>query len=335
AWGNLIEKRSGLAKWQTFTYDCENRLVKAETLVNSQLHSTGTYQYDSLGRRVAKQSEVNGKTEHKRFLWQGLRMLREEQPGQNSLYIYEPGSYAPLARVDKREGEAENTLYYFHTDQIGTPLEMTDTDGQIVWQATYKAWGSIETLTVNEVEQNLRFQGQYFDEETGLHYNTFRYYDPEVGRFITQDPIGLDGGSNLYQYAPNPLGWLDPLGWVTYNTMQALAGFQKHHIIPQQLVGHEAIKASGMNIHKVSNIIYLPKYAENHPTRTIHRGSHAQYTASIEQKLDQVHEYGKNNGWTKAEYNRAVNNIIASERKGLRSGITMLNSASVRGIACG
>ncbi|WP_206358561.1 RHS repeat-associated core domain-containing protein, partial [Pseudomonas viridiflava] len=123
---------------------------------------------------------------------------------------YEPGSYAPLARVDQREGDSGNKVYYFHTDQIGTPLEMTDIDGQIVWQATYKAWGSLEALTVNEVEQNLRFQGQYFDEETGLHYNTFRYYDPEVGRFITLDPIGLKGGFNLYGYAPIPLSWLDP-----------------------------------------------------------------------------------------------------------------------------
>ncbi len=212
AWGNLIEKRSGLAKWQTSTYDCENRLVRAETMLNSQLHSTGTYQYDSLGRRIGKTSITDGKTKHKNFLWQGLRMLREEQPGQSSLYIYEPGSYAPLSRVDQKEGETENKVYYFHTDQIGTPLEMTDIDGQIVWQATYKAWGSLEALTVNEVEQNLRFQGQYFDEETGLHYNTFRYYDPEVGRFITQDPIGLKGGFNLYGYAPNPLSWLDPLG---------------------------------------------------------------------------------------------------------------------------
>ncbi|WP_205948761.1 RHS repeat domain-containing protein, partial [Pseudomonas viridiflava] len=212
AWGNLIEKRSGLAKWQTFTYDCENRLVRAETMLNSQLDSTGTYQYDSLGRRIGKTSITDGKTEHKNFLWQGLRMLREEGPGQSSLYVYEPGSYAPLARVDQREGEAESTLYYFHTDQIGTPLEMTDIDGQIVWQATYKAWGSLEALTVNEVEQNLRFQGQYFDEETGLHYNTFRYYDPEVGRFITQDPIGLEGGFNLYQYVSNATRWVDPLG---------------------------------------------------------------------------------------------------------------------------
>ncbi|QCY13047.1 RHS repeat-associated core domain-containing protein [Pseudomonas sp. MPC6] len=223
-WGNLIEKRIGLTTLQTFSYDCENRLVKAETLVNSKLESVGTYRYDSLGRRVGKTSTVDGKTQHKNFLWQGLRMLREEQPGQSSLYIYEPGSYAPLARVDQSEGE-EQRLYYFHTDQIGTPLEMTDADGSIVWQATYKAWGSIETLAVNEVEQNLRFQGQYFDDETGLHYNTFRYYDPQVGRFITQDPIGLLGGENLYAYAPNTNGWIDPLGWcITTNVTRGVAG---------------------------------------------------------------------------------------------------------------
>ncbi len=214
AWGNLIEKRVGLSKLQTFSYDCENRLVKAEMLVNGKLHSVGTYRYDSLGRRVGKTSEINGQTEHKHFLWQGLRMLREETPWQSSLYIYEPGSYAPLARVDQNEGESEQKLYYFHTDQIGTPLEMTDVEGSIVWQATYKAWGEIEALAVNGVEQNLRFQGQYFDDETGLHYNTFRYYDPQVGRFITQDPIGLVGGFNLYQYAPSAIGWIDPFGWM-------------------------------------------------------------------------------------------------------------------------
>ncbi len=144
AWGNLVEKRSGLAKWQTFTYDCENRLVRSETMLNSQIHSIGTYQYDSLGRRVAKQPEVSGQTQHKHFLWQDLRMLREESPGQSSVYVYEPGSYAPLARIDHREGEAENTLYYFHTDQIGTPLEMTDIDGQIVWQAIYRTWHALK-----------------------------------------------------------------------------------------------------------------------------------------------------------------------------------------------
>ncbi|KPZ17841.1 Rhs family protein [Pseudomonas syringae pv. viburni] len=200
-------------RWQTFTYDSENRLVKTETMANSQVETTSSYQYDSLGRRVGKQSNIKGQTDQKHFLWQGLRMLREESPEQSSLYLYEPCSYAPLARVDQREGEDKNKIYYYHTDQIGTPLEMTDAEGHIVWQAKYAPWGLIKQLVVNEVEQNLRFQGQYFDVETGLHYNTFRYYDPEIGRFITQDPIGLSGGDNLYLYAPNPYGWVDPLGW--------------------------------------------------------------------------------------------------------------------------
>ena len=210
-WGNLIEKRSGHSKLQSFSYDCENRLVRAETLVNGKLASRGEYRYDSLGRRVAKRAEINGEVEQKRFLWQGLRMLREETPGQNILYLYEPGSYAPLARVDQAEGQAQK-LYYFHTDQIGTPLELTGSDGKIVWQATYRSWGAIEDLAVKQVEQNLRFQGQYFDDETGLHYNTYRFYDPEIGRFIAQDPIGLLGSFNFYEYTRNPVTWTDAWG---------------------------------------------------------------------------------------------------------------------------
>ena len=78
------------------------------------------------------------------------------------------------------------------------------------------------------LKQPFRFQGQYFDEESGLHYNRFRYYDPSSGRFVSQDPIGLLGGFNLYEYAPNPIGWVDPFGlqktrsdvlqknWLTY-----------------------------------------------------------------------------------------------------------------------
>lgn len=210
-WGNLIEKRSGHSKLQSFSYDCENRLVRAETLVNGKLESRGEYRYDSLGRRVAKQAEIKGEVEQKRFLWQGLRMLREETPAKSILYLYEPGSYAPLARVDQVEGE-EQKVYYFHTDQIGTPLELTDSEGKIVWQATYRSWGSIEQLVVDDVEQNLRFQGQYSDNETGLQYNTFRYYDPEIGRFNSQDPIGILGGCNFYGYASNPVSWVDPWG---------------------------------------------------------------------------------------------------------------------------
>ncbi|MDM9588791.1 RHS repeat-associated core domain-containing protein [Pseudomonas asiatica] len=229
-WGNLIEKRSGHSKLQSFAYDCENRLVRAETLVNGKLESRGDYRYDSLGRRVAKQAEINGEVEQKRFLWQGLRMLREETPGQSILYLYEPGSYAPLARVDQAEGE-EQKVYYFHTDQIGTPLELTDSDGKIVWQATYRSWGAIDGLLVKNVEQNIRFQGQYFDSESGLNYNVFRYYDPELGRFIGQDPIGLQGGDNLYRYSPNPIKWVDPLGLMPLANPVSVG----HHMVPHSL----------------------------------------------------------------------------------------------------
>ena len=94
----------------------------------------------------------------------------------------------------------------------GTPKEITDTACQIIWQADYKAWGEIDLYRVHQIDQPLRFQGQYADDETGFYYTTFRYYDPHAGRFTTQDPIGLAGGWNLYQYAPNPTGWTDPLG---------------------------------------------------------------------------------------------------------------------------
>ncbi|MEL7937810.1 RHS repeat-associated core domain-containing protein, partial [Pseudomonas delhiensis] len=210
-WGNMVVRKRGAHLEQHFEYDCENRLTRARTYRDGNLLSEGRYHYDSLGRRVAKAVEHDGTTKSTGFLWQGLRLLQEHRANGDSLYLYEPDSYAPLARVD-REGDEERA-YYFHTDQIGTPLDVTDEDGKPVWQATYKAWGEVERYAAEEIEQNLRFQGQYFDTETGLHYNTFRYYDPVVGRFVGQDPIGLLGGQNLYLYGPNTLGWYDPWGW--------------------------------------------------------------------------------------------------------------------------
>ncbi|MDR2834428.1 MAG: RHS domain-containing protein, partial [Streptococcaceae bacterium] len=127
-------------------------------------------------------------------------------------------------------------IYYFHTDQVGLPEELSNSRGQLVWKASYKTWGSTvaeswditdlkgdrvfesergDIPTGEQRQQNLRFQGQYLDRETGLHYNTFRYYDPDIGRFISPDPIGLVGGLNLSIYSPNPISWIDPLGWDT------------------------------------------------------------------------------------------------------------------------
>jgi len=105
-----------------------------------------------------------------------------------------------------------NEIYHYHLDHLGTPQEMTDSQGKIVWSVSYKAYGNLAVAHVNEIDNPIRFQGQYHDIETGLHYNRHRYYDPNCGQFINQDPIGLAGGLNNYQYVPNPTGWVDPLG---------------------------------------------------------------------------------------------------------------------------
>ncbi|WP_272942686.1 RHS repeat-associated core domain-containing protein [Rheinheimera nanhaiensis] len=102
-------------------------------------------------------------------------------------------------------------MYFYQLDQLGTPLSLTDSNNNIVWQAHYSVFGKA-TITVNDIDNPIRFQGQYYDSESGLHYNHFRYYDPQTGRFISQDPIGLLGGINHYQYAPNHINWIDPLG---------------------------------------------------------------------------------------------------------------------------
>jgi RHS repeat-associated protein len=268
-----------------------------------------------------------------------MPMLQEERAGVVSTYLYEQDSYVPLARMDQGAGERELRISYFHCNASGQPEAMTDADGNIVWRVRYSTWGRLSFENVTRFapkgfEQNLRMQGQYEDRDAGLCYNTFRYYDVDIGRFTVEDPIGLLGGENLYQYGANPLSWIDPLGLWTYNTMPNIDGFQKHHIIPQELRGHELLKKAGFNIHNSKNVIYLPKSAENHPTRTIHSGPHQAYTQDIRSKMDTRNVVGTNANWSKADYQRAVNRLIAEERSGLRKGTTILNKNSNRSRGC-
>ncbi len=119
------------------------------------------------------------------------------------------------------EQEAESfgkeEIAFYQCDHLGTPQELTDCEGKIAWSAQYKAWGQAkEAISAAahraRILNPIRFQGQYFDEETGLHYNRYRYYDPDTARYLTQDPIGLAGGFNLYRYVGNPVNLIDPLG---------------------------------------------------------------------------------------------------------------------------
>ncbi|NML34248.1 RHS repeat-associated core domain-containing protein, partial [Paraburkholderia antibiotica] len=158
-----------------------------------------------------------------------------------SLYLHEPGSFVPLARLDEKLVEpaflatgtdgrfvqvaarTRHGTYFYQNDHLGTPQEMVDESGKVVWLARYKAWGGVKRAPYGNVDpvgadNRIRFQGQYHDEETGLAYNRHRYYDAHSGRFISKDPIGLAGGVNAYAYAPNPVGWIDPLG-LTPNTL--------------------------------------------------------------------------------------------------------------------
>ncbi|WP_409270038.1 RHS repeat-associated core domain-containing protein, partial [Pseudomonas sp. KCJK9044] len=102
-------------------------------------------------------------------------------------------------------------------DHLGTPMELTDHHGEVAWAGQYKAWGDVREVRSDWAKQvgmsnPIRFQGQYHAHETGLHYNRYRYYDPRVGRFVSQDPISYGGGLNLYAYTPNPIYWYDSLG---------------------------------------------------------------------------------------------------------------------------
>jgi len=268
ALGRMIEKRSAARGLQRFAYDAESRLVEVHNANGSVVRMT----YDPLGRRVEKTEHDNdgyrlGVT---RFTWDGLRLLQEHKHSQTSLYVYEEEGSEPLARVDGVSPSQK--IRYYHNDLNGLPERLTEADGRDTWRATYTVWGN----TVEEVrepyyieEQNLRLQGQYLDRETGLHFNTFRFYDPDIGRFTTPDPIGLLGGQNLYVYAPNPIAWIDPEGlkchlrpyFKAYARMKKFRGRLKmevHHRIPQMYIGVKKLFPESMRT-SLSNLQGLPR----------------------------------------------------------------------------
>ncbi len=207
--GNLAERRNGdgLTK---FAWDEQNRLINARTPDDHRIDMT----YDALGRRHIK--AVNG--ERTFFNWDGDALLSEQfEDGAPREYVYYPGTFEPLALID-----GDGQVYYYHNDLNGLPQELTKPNGDIVWSAAYDALGRLDQILVNEVVQPLRFQGQYFDPETDLCYNRHRYYDPQICSFISQDPLGLAAGENIYAYAPNVWGWVDPLGLACENTASNL-----------------------------------------------------------------------------------------------------------------
>jgi RHS repeat-associated protein len=212
--GRLVEKRIDKGGYRPlewhYRWDARSQLTGLETPDGERWE----YKYDPFGRRISKRC-INRNKPGMHFHWNGDQ-LTEEIPvspdgipeDENAIrWIYEPGSFTPLARYEKGQ------LHYSVTDTVGRIQELMTEDGTIVWRGQQQLWGREEGINQEAHPRcRLRFPGQYEDEESGLYYNRFRYYDCGTGQYLSADPIGLLGGFNPYGYVHNPLGWVDPLG---------------------------------------------------------------------------------------------------------------------------
>ena len=212
--GNLILEKKGKKATQYF-YNSQNQLTKVE-----KGGQASHYAYDPLGRRIKKQNAMGQTT----YIWDGNVLLGEQRSNLKITYIHEPGSFKPFCQI------RNNTVCYYHNDHLGTPQVVTNAKGAVLWEARYKAYGNVMHFESDIIDNPIRFQGQYYDSETGLHYNRNRYYHPIIGRFIHQDPMGLADGKNQYEYALNPITWVDPLG------LSCTEAHTKNHYYPSKQI---------------------------------------------------------------------------------------------------
>lgn len=222
--GRLVEKTvltDGFRpqRWR-YRWDAQGQLSE---LITPQ-GECWTYRYDAFGRRISKrrQGTTKGIAGYD-YQWRGDQLVAETPvyadgrtaTGESVYWLYEPGALTPGARYEKGQ------LHYVVRDHMGTPRELLTESGEVVWAQKLSVWGRSERYRFggwNAPNDESgpgcpwRFAGQWEDEESGLYYNRFRYYDSEAGQYLTPDPIGLRGGINNYAYVPNPLKYIDPLG---------------------------------------------------------------------------------------------------------------------------
>jgi len=198
--GNIVSDGT-----RTFEYDQNNRLVR----VSRDGTAVGEYFYDGQGRRVKK--IASGIVTLYHYDYAGNLIAETDGTGTPLRdYVYLNGERIAMKVYGTQAG-----WYYFVNDHLGTPHRIVSESGEVVWAAAYLPFGGAQVVT-EIVTNNFRFPGQYYDAETGLHYNWNRYYDPQTGRYLTPDPIGLEGGVNLYVYCLNaPVNLNDPVGLLT------------------------------------------------------------------------------------------------------------------------
>ncbi len=199
--GNMIKKTVG-GQVTKYIYNIENRLIRIED-GNSNVISE--YYYDPWGRRLWKY--VDGERAHFFYSDEGIVGEYDTVGNEFKTYGFVPDSVWTTAPLFQKVGQE---YYWYQNDFMGTPQKVVKNNGQPVWSAIYESFGSLR-VDLSEVENALRFPGQYHDQETDLYYNRHRYFDPNTGRYIRTDPLSL--GHNFYIYASgNPNKLMDPLG---------------------------------------------------------------------------------------------------------------------------
>jgi RHS repeat-associated protein len=204
------------ATW-AYTYDYENRLVRAETDHDHE-KTVVTFKYDPLGRRIEKKTE---KTEHGNskestthtYVYDGQAIILEyvtrsddgKKQTEVSKFVHGPGIDEHLS-MEKRGG-----VFFYHADGLGSIVALTDGKQTVVENYEYDSFGNLKNDALPM--QPFTYTGREWDKETGLYYYRARYYDPIEGRFLSRDPIGFEGGINLYAYTlNNPINYTDPFG---------------------------------------------------------------------------------------------------------------------------
>ncbi|MFC7257775.1 DUF6531 domain-containing protein [Streptomyces lutosisoli] len=205
-----------------FEWDAENHLTSVRTPDGTEWR----YKYDPLGRRIAKlrMAAPGGETvaEQIDFTWDGSTLCEEttwvaELPHLVTL-TWDHDDLHPVSQIERisiaeaPQREVDRRFFAIVTDLVGAPAELVDEQGHIAWRARATLWGATAWSADSRAYTPLRFPGQYYDKETGHHYNYFRYYVPDTARYTTPDPLGLEPADNSYTYVENPLLWIDPLG---------------------------------------------------------------------------------------------------------------------------
>ncbi|WP_322784560.1 RHS repeat-associated core domain-containing protein [Verminephrobacter aporrectodeae] len=237
--GNQTQKTEG-ASTTRYHYDSDNRLIEVQ---NGAGQTMARYGYDPMNRRIWKERYRDKAGQplvpamRTYFLYADEGMVAEatqaleinadqsisasHAPAITTQYGLKPGSefMTELLFIKTQNGNGTEVFAYYHDDHLGVPLQATDKMGNVLWVTHYNAFGRAEIVTPEsatshaKINSNIRLPGQYEDEETGLHYNFHRYYNPDTGRYIQSDLIGLDYGLNRYAYASgSPLYRIDPLG---------------------------------------------------------------------------------------------------------------------------